>query len=230
MDSSNGPPSLTSSALDPRRARNRFFVAIGAGVLASLAVPAHFGAPVRAIVGWDVGAIVAMVLAWWIILRSDEAHTRRRAAAEDPGRNAVWGIVLAASTFSLFAAIVVMRRAQTEAPGQAGILVALCLVAVIAAWGLTHTSYTLRYAHLYYRDDGNGEGGLTFPCDDGNAAPNDCDFAYFAFTIGMCFQVSDVTIGSRIIRRAALGHALLSFAYNTTVLALALNLLFGIFN
>ena len=229
MNSNTGAQSLTLSPLDLRRARNRFFVAVGAGVLTGLAVPAHFGSAVRAIAGWDVGAIVAVALAWWIILRSDGAQTKLRAAAEDPGRSAVWGIVLAASTFSLFAATVVLRRAQTEAPERAGMLVALCLIAVISAWALTHTSYTLRYAHLYYRDDGNGEGGLTFPCEDGDAAPNDCDFAYFAFTIGMCFQVSDVTICSRAIRRAVLGHALLSFAYNTTVLALALNLLFGTF-
>jgi uncharacterized membrane protein len=99
----------------------------------------------------------------------------------------------------------------------------MCFLAVVAAWGVTHTAYTLRYAHLYYRDAG-GEGGLVFPGDD---KPRDLDFAYFAFTIGMCFQVSDVTISSPIIRRGALGHSLLSFAYNTAVLALSLNLVFG---
>jgi len=92
------------------------------------------------------------------------------------------------------------------------------------AWSLTHTSYTLRYAHLYYRDEG-GVGGLVFP---GDRPPDDFDFAYFAYTIGMCFQVSDVVITSWQIRRAVLGHAVLSFAYNTVILALALNLLFGV--
>ena len=68
----------------------------------------------------------------------------------------------------------------------------LALVAVATAWSLTHTSYTLRYAHLYYRDEG-GVGGLVFP---GDRPPDDFDFAYFACTIGMCFQVSDVVIVS----------------------------------
>lgn len=230
MDSVPPPHSLTFSPLDPRRARNRFFVAIGSGVLGGLVVPRRYGDSVRAIVGWDVAAVVAIVLAWWIILRANTSDTRRRAAAEDPGRSAVWAIVLLASTFSLFAAIVVLRHAETTAPGQAGLLIGSCVAAVVSAWVLTHTSYTLRYAHLYYRDDAEGEGGLTFPGESENGKPNDGDFAYFAFTIGMCFQVSDVTITSRTIRRAVLGHSLLSFAYNTTVLALALNLLFGVFN
>jgi uncharacterized membrane protein len=79
---------------------------------------------------------------------------------------------------------------------------------------------------LYYRDDGDGEGGLEFP---GREAPAYFDFAYFAFTVGMCFQVSDVTVSSRNLRRAVLGHALLSFAYNTAIIAVAINLVIGLF-
>ena len=100
-------------------------------------------------------------------------------------------------------------------------------VAVFIAWLLTHTAYALRYAHLYYRDDEEGVGGLQFP---GDGPPDAFDFAYFAFTIGMCFQVSDVVISSRQLRRAALFHGCLSFAYNTAVLALALNIGFGLLN
>ncbi len=76
----------------------------------------------------------------------------------------------------------------------------------------------------YFRDDPSGEGGLQFP---GDQPPDALDFAYFAFTIGMCFQVSDVVITSNLIRRAVLMHSLLSFAYNTIILGMALNLFFG---
>jgi len=86
----------------------------------------------------------------------------------------------------------VLRRAKDLAPTSEALLVVLCQAAVVSAWCVTHTAYTLRYAHLYYRDDdGGGEGGLTFP---GDRAPDYFDFAYFAFTVGMCFQVSDVVI------------------------------------
>jgi uncharacterized membrane protein len=163
-------------------------------------------------------------MVWFLILRGDPVSTRCRAAYADPGRTAVWAMVLVASVLGLFAAVGLMRHAKVVAPGGESLLVPLSLLAVILAWWLTHTSFTLRYAHLYYRDDDEGEGGLAFP---GDRKPNDFDFAYFAFTVGMCFQVSDVSISSPQIRRAVLAHALISFAYNTVILALSLNLLFG---
>jgi uncharacterized membrane protein len=91
----------------------------------------------------------------------------------------------------------------------------------VISWLLTHAAFTLRYAHLYYRSGVDSEGGIELGGDD---KPDDLDFAYFAFTIGMCFQVSDVTISNRLIRRTALLHALVSFAYNTGILAVVLNI------
>ena len=99
----------------------------------------------------------------------------------------------------------------------------LTLASIALSWTMTHTAYTLRYAHLYYRS--GGRHGLQFPGDE---APADIDFAYFAFTVGMCFQVSDVTVSTTACRRAVLLHATLAFVYNTMILALALNLVFGL--
>ena len=166
-------------------------------------------------------------LAWWFIGRLSATETRARAAEDDPGRAAVWVFVLAASAFSLFATSVVLRQARTRAPEARDVFIICCLLAVVTSWALTHTAYTLRYAHLYYRDDGEGEGGLVFP---GSEHPCYFDFAYFAFTLGMCFQVSDVVVSSGKIRRVALSQALLSFVYNTVILAVALNLVLGIFS
>jgi uncharacterized membrane protein len=174
--------------------------------------------------GWDAAGITLLSLAWWRVWHDSSVETRKHAAAEDPGRTLVWLLVLLASLFSLFAAGFVMRRAHSMTSTGTGfcLLLALCILTVGSAWALTHTAYALRYAHLYYRDDDDGEGGLEFP---GKLDPDGMDFAYFAFTLGMCFQVSDVVITSRPIRRAALAHALLSFLYNTVVVALALNLM-----
>ena len=102
---------------------------------------------------------------------------------------------------------------------------ALCLVTVALAWTMTHTAFTFRYAHLYYREDAEGVGGLDFP---GELPPTYFDFAYFAFTVGMCFQVSDVCVTSHQIRRSVLLHAIISFAYNSIILAFVLNLVFGV--
>jgi uncharacterized membrane protein len=96
------------------------------------------------------------------------------------------------------------------------------VAAVAAAWLLAHTAFALHYAHLYYRYRGR-PGGLTFA----GGAPDDGDFAYFSFTIGMTYQTADVTITGRGLRRVALAHALLAFVFNTLILALAVNVLFG---
>lgn len=211
---------------DPRQARGRLAAALVVGVATTLAIPDHFGIELRALAGWDAAALTMGALCWWLIARGDAEETRCRAAADDPGRRAVWLIVILASGFSLFATAVVLRAARAHVPAARDVFIALCIVAVASAWVLTHTAYSLRYAHLYYRDDGDGEGGLVFP---GDAAPDFFDFAYFAFTIGMCFQVSDVAIANRGIRRTALGHGVLSFAYNTAILATAINLVLGAF-
>ena len=131
------------------------------------------------------------------------------------------------SAFSLLATSLVLRQAPALAPEARDLFVGLCVLAVVGAWVLTHTACALRYAHLYYRDDDEGEGGLVFP---GDAPPAYFEFAYFALTIGMCFQVSDVTVSSRQIRRAVLGQSLLAFVYNTVILATAINLVVGVFH
>jgi uncharacterized membrane protein len=211
---------------DPRQARGRLLVAFVAGIATFLAIPAHFGVALRAVTGWDAAALTMGALGWWLIVRGDAEETRCRAAADDPGRRLVWLLVILASGFSLFATAIVLRGARAQVPEARQAFIGLCIVAVASAWMLTHTAYTLRYAHLYYRDDGDGEGGLVFP---GDTPPDFLDFAYFAFTIGMCFQVSDVAIANRGIRRTVLGHSLLSFAYNTVILATAINLVAGAF-
>ncbi len=127
----------------------------------------------------------------------------------------VWVLALASSFFSFFAALFEL---SAHKPGhESGYLSAFAIAGVLLSWLVTHTSYALRYAHVYYS---GSQGGLQFPGDE---RPCDLDFAYFAFTIGMCFQVSDVTISSSRIRGVALGHALLSFVYNTLIFAMTIN-------
>jgi len=212
---------------DPHRALGRLLLALALGLTTAMLIPARFGSALRAIAAWDVAAVVMGTLFWLLILRTSIEDTRRHAAEDDPGRRAVSILVILASSFSLLATAVVLRQAHTWAPRARDLFVVLCALAVASAWLLTHTAYTLRYAHLYYRDDEEGEGGLAFP---GDGRPAYLEFAYFAFTIGMCFQVSDVGVSSRQIRRAVLGHALLSFLYNSAILATAVNLAVGVFN
>lgn len=206
--------------LDPRAAHQRLLWALALGTITWFAAPG-LSTVTRGLLAGDVAGFGLLAIAGWLIVRADSDETRRRAAAYDPGRTFVWLAVLVVSAVSLFAATFVLRHAKSLHNGEGHLLFVLAVATAILSWLLTHTAFTLRYAHLYYRGGSDNEGGIEFCGDD---KPADLDFAYFAFTIGMCFQVSDATINSRVIRHTALLHALVSFAYNTGILALVINI------
>ena len=209
----------------PRYVLVRIAVASVVGVAATLLLATRYSWAVSSISGWDAGGIVLVGLAWISIFTTDAAETGKRAAADDPGRTLVYAVVLLTSATSLGAAVFLQRQASVVAPRSEALLAVLCVGTVALSWTLTHTAFTLRYAHLYYREDAEGIGGVEFP---GGGMPAYMDFAYFAFTVGMCFQVSDVQVTSHQIRRAVLLHATMSFLYNTAILAFVLNLVFNL--
>ena len=209
-----------SHPVDAFRGRLRLGVA---GLLAAItwfAMPSGLTVVTRALGAWNVAGFTLLILEW-VTARRDSAETRRRAAARDPARMLEWIVVLSTSAVTLVAATIVVHQASLVPRFESKLLHALCLATVAVSWLLTHTAFALRYAHLYYCD-GIGGDGLEIPGDE---KPDDLDFAYFAFTIGMTFQVSDWRILSRALRRTALAHALVSFCYNTVILALAVNLI-----
>ena len=213
----------TARFWSPTRPVGRLALSILVGTLVSQVLPGAPGGPVRTVAGWNAGAWVYLLFTWRIILHAGPKETQRLASIEDVGKKLVWSIVLLASTVSVFAATVAVRNAKALAPNATVALVVLCLLAVVSAWVLCHTAYTTRYAHVYYGNDPSNR-GLTFP---GTEQPCELDFAYYAFNIGMCFQVSDVAVTLHSMRVLTMVHAMLSFAFNTAILALSLNLLLG---
>lgn len=203
----------------------RLMIAGSAGIAAALVLPVAPAGVIRAMLGWDVGALTLLALTWHFILRSPPERTRYAAAVEDPGRAAVGASVLVSSVVSLVAAAWVIDGAQRLSPAAPGVPISLAVVAVVSGWFLTHTTYALRYAHLYYSGgdrEAGPDGGLEFP---GATPPAALDFAYFSFVLGMTFQVSDVAVSSPVIRRVALWHGLTAFWFNVAILALTLNVL-----
>jgi uncharacterized membrane protein len=214
-----------ASSAVARRAVGRTALAAAVGVATTGALLAAEPWVVALLGGWDAFAAVVLALSWFVVASSGAEATRNRAAAEDPGRTAIYALVVLASGSSLLAAIVLERQARAIARSAEAHLVALCLATAALSWFLTHTMFALRYAHLYYREGHDPGGGADFP---GGGAPTYFDFAYLAFTVGMCFQTSDVTISGPQIRREVLLQAALAFVYNTAVLAFVLNLVFGL--
>ncbi|MBD5654686.1 MAG: DUF1345 domain-containing protein, partial [Candidatus Eremiobacteraeota bacterium] len=157
-------------------------------------------------------------------------HTETRAAL-DPGRNVVLLVILISVGVGLASAVSIMGRGpHVQTFDQKIVVYVLGLFAVIAGWFVIHTMFLFRYAHLYYYDDDDdneADRGLMFP---GTKNPNDYDFAYFSFVVGMTFQVSDVQITDSRVRRVVLYHGLISFAYNTSIVALVINILSGLFH
>jgi len=192
--------------------------------------PAWLGGWVRAVAAYDTAAIILLGYDWLFALRNDARHTVRRAAQADPGRNVLLALVVASILAGLGSAVVILGRGPNVPAGDHALALALGVTAVVLGWLLIHTTFILRYAHLFYYDsdqDGTAQRGLTFP---GTKDPDDYDFAYFSFVIGMTFQVSDVQITDPGVRSVALLHALLSFGYNTAIIALGVNLVSNLLN
>ena len=124
----------------------------------------------------------------------------------------------------LASAIVILGKGPNVPAADRNIALVFGIAAVMLGWFLIHSTFIFRYSHLYYFDsdgDGTAQRGLSFP---GTTEPDDYDFAYYSFVIGMTFQVSDVSITDPGVRSLTLFHALLSFGYNTAILALVVNL------
>jgi len=225
--SSSSARSWLATTMNPviRTASGRLAAAVSLGCGALVYQVLHHRSELLSILAaWDVAGLVLLALSWLTVASANAEHTQKRAAADDPGRNAVYALVLITSAVSLLSVTPLVRASRGLDAEEAGMFLALSIATVTLSWALTHTAFTLRYAHLYYRLDSEGIGGVEFP---GCKAPDYLDFAYLAFTVGMCFQVSDATISSSQIRRTVLLQAVLAFIYNTAILAFVLNLAFG---
>ncbi len=172
--------------------------------------------------GWIAASLVYIVWVWSVIGRTDADFTRQHATAEEPARPVADGLLVAIIIASLASVAFVLIPAASAGGLERGILAALALASIALSWTLLHTLFTLRYARLYYRDP---EGGIDF---NQTEPPRYSDFAYFAFTLGMTFQVSDTNIGDHVIRATVLRHSLLSFVFGTVILATTINLVAGL--
>ena len=142
-------------------------------------------------------------------------------AEEESKSRSTDAAVLIAAVASLGAVALALVRASSNQDAVAVTLVVLSVLTVIASWALVNTVFALKYARLYYKDETDADGGIDFKQDQ---PPAYSDFAYLAFTVGMAFAVSETEPTSTHMRKTALGHALLSYAFGTGILAVAINL------
>jgi uncharacterized membrane protein len=194
-------------------------VAIVAGVIVYFVLPHSLDSTLRVLAAWDLAVLVLVAEGWAIIISTDAEEMRQRAKAEDPGKAAIFAISFGASAVSLGLAVIVIGTSNLVARHDIWLRTTLGIGAILSAWLLLHTAYTLHYARLYYSSTA-ALGGINF-----TEPPDAFDFAYFSFGIGMTFQVAEITPTNRAMRRAVLRHELISFAYNTAILALIVNII-----
>ncbi len=200
-----------------------------AAILVYVFVPAWLHGATRFVAAYDAFALILLAFFWFKGLHADPKLTRARASDDDPGRNFMGLIVFGAVVVGLVAAIAILGHGpQVRNDVERFAAYLLGFIAIGAGWFLVHTIYTLRYAHLfYYDDDGEGCGGIKFP---GTEEPSDIDFAYFAFCIGTSFAVSDPQVTDTSVRRTVIAHSIISFAYNSVIVGMVINLFAGIFS
>jgi uncharacterized membrane protein len=207
-------------------ARHRLILGLAAGAAMFFAMRGHLRLWSAVIAGWNTVAVVILALDWATILTTPQRKIRELAQQQDLSRFLVFLFVVATSSAALFAVGFLVSVKKSETGGHFIIHLLLTLLTVISSWTLVHTVFGFRYAHAFYGDsDDPGvqkhAGGLIFP---GDQPPDYFDFAYFSFVVGMTCQVSDVQITSRRMRRLTLAQSILSFGFNTIVLALVINI------
>jgi uncharacterized membrane protein len=207
-------------------AHHRLIIAIVVSTVAAYLFNNFLPGTETILVTWMCFAFSLIVPEWITILSAHPREVRKIATLQDSSRTIIFLFVLGGAVISLLSIFFLMQSPQNATAAQVTTHVALTIGSVITSWWLVHTVFTLRYAHLYY-DTSNDEGqpvqacGLNFP---GTKNPDYMDFVYFAFNLGVAFQVSDVAIESQKMRRLAWLHSLISFAYNTAIVALSINI------
>ena len=211
-------------------ARQRLLLAVAVAGAAWLLLPGTLQSSTRLVAAWDVFCLSSLTLIWAGTHQADVKHIRRMATRQDPGRTWAFIAVLVASTASLLAVVALLSGLATMRKSEITVHVLLSIGAVVGAWLQLHTVFALRYAHQYYSENlatvpPDPLGGLDFP---GGPPANYWDFAYFAFVVGMTAQTADVAISSTQMRQLVMLHGLLAFAFNTSVVALTINLVAGL--
>jgi len=208
------------------RAGIRFVVSLCVGTAAWLFLP-EFSTPlIRELIAFLLFLWTFNGLSWYILLNRDVKHIQQIAAKDDGSLTLIFLLVL----ISVLASFLIILQLVTgsDGAGKNPLTLVLAVFVILGAWSLMHTVFTFHYAHMYYnltrRNSSRQTRPLEFPGDED---PDYLDFAYFSFVIGCTFQVSDVEIADRKLRRMALLHSLIAFIVNSFVVALMVNLIAG---
>lgn len=212
-------------------ARPRLMLACGVGLAAGAGACAAFGPIVGALVGWDSAVAVYIALMLAMMAHAGKIDIAFRSKLADDGAPIILALTCAASVASVVATLFELSPIKTEQGLARYGALALVGSTIVLSWAFIHFEFAVHYAHAFYSETVEGEidpaptgpyqGGLTFP---GCETPLYSDFLYFSFIVGVASQTADVSISSRRMRKISLVHSILCFFFNTTILALTINI------
>lgn len=196
-------------------------IAIGMAVTLGLGMT-DWSMATKLLLGWDIGVVLYLTLAYQLMITYGVTEIRRRAAEDDEGALALLMLTGLSGLAIMGAIIAELGIAKVSGQPRSGLGVTLAMATILVSWAFVHTIFALHYAHEYYGERGDhAMGGLTFP---GRQSPDYWDFLYFSLVIAMTSQVSDVVITSKVIRRLVMVHGALAFFFNVAVFALTVNI------
>jgi uncharacterized membrane protein len=218
--------SMVAKKLLPRflRSRPRLFGGLLAGLVSWPLIPGYVRPVVREIMAWDFAVVVYLSLSILLFVREPYDRIARDAFEQEEGEWTIFWTTMGIVVASFAALLDLFSNVKNLDTAERALHVALVAVTLLVSWLMAHTTFAFRYAHEYYSTSPGGtqiDGGLQFPGEDN---PDYLDFFYFALVLGMTFQVSDVQITSRKLRRLATIHGLMSFLFNTVIVALTVNI------
>ena len=204
------------------RVRPRMLISLAIFIVTSAVLLALGLKPAVAILlGFDLGAIVFLSILARMFNHASPTSMRTQAKEQDTGR---WGVLWSGVVLSTVVMVALSNELLAAKSGGA-LVVVVGALSVVLSWMFLNTMFAIHYAHGFYGDMGDKHSGLEFP---DTKEPDYWDFAYFAIVIGMTFQVSDVQITSRYLRRVALLHSVISFFFNVFIIAITVNIVAGL--
>ena len=209
------------------KAQPRFFTAALSGSLLWFLLPADWRPSTRLLAAWDCATGLYLMLATVMMARSNIGRIHDRAASEDEGQMVILGLTIITAMISLGGIVAEMATAKSLQGHHEWPHIALAGLTVLLSWTFTHTIFAIHYAHEYFAGPENElEEGLEFP---GNEPPDYWDFVYYSFVIGTACATADVNVTSKNMRRITTLHCVVAFFFNTTILALTVNIGAGFF-
>jgi len=208
--------------------RPRLFTSIFVGLLFCVFIPNSLAlhSITRAIIAWNVATWLYLILASLMIKNTSHAQMKLRAKKQNEGKYVVLTMVVIAAVMSLVAIILELGIVKEISGSLRSAHISLTIFTILSSWAFTQTMFALHYAHDFYTAIDKGkEGGLSFP---NQKLPDYMDFLYFSCVIGTSGQTADVSFTSQSMRKIGLIHSVLAFFFNTSLVALMINIASGL--